>query len=147
MMPLTEQQVVGLLDKSVSAFNAKKPEYFDAFAHDVVVFVPDRTDPVKGVDAFKEQFKTLITGDSEEKVQGRTVQILGDKAVVTQNVQLMLANSTMNLRQTLIVGDSPNGPQIVHFQSSPITPAKNLPAVSVVNNKIATVAPVLGVAQ
>src|SRR5262249_7450997 len=106
MMPLTEQQVVGLLDKSVSAFNAKKAEYFDDFSHNVGVFVPDQHDPVKGLAAFKEQFRPLITGDSEEKVQGRTVQILGDKAVVTQNVQLFLPNSTVNLRQTLIVGET-----------------------------------------
>jgi ketosteroid isomerase-like protein len=145
-MPLTEQQVVGLLDKSVSAFNAKKADYFDAFAPDVVVFTPDRQDAVKGIDAFKQQFQPLITGDSEEKVQNRSVQILGDKAVVTQNVQLMLPNSTLNLRQTLIVGDTPQGPRIVHFQSAPLNPA-NMAAVSVVNNRIATVAPVLGVAQ
>lgn len=147
MMAITEQQVVAALDKSVTAFNLGKPEFFDDFVSDVVVFVPDKRDAVKGRDAFKEQFQPLIASDAEQKVLDRTVQVLGDKAIVTQTVQMMLPTSTMNLRQTLILAETPQGPKVVHLQSSLVNPAENLPAVSVVNHRIAVVAPVLGVAQ
>lgn len=146
-MAISEQQISAILDKSVSAFNSGKTEFFDAFAKDVVVFMPDNREPVKGLDAFKQAFHTMLTSEGEEKVLDRNIQILDDKAVVTQTVQVMLPTQTLHVRQTMIVGLTAGTVQVQHLQSSLISPAKNLPAVSVVNQRIATVAPVLGVAQ
>jgi ketosteroid isomerase-like protein len=146
-MALTEKQAIALVDKTVASFNKGKLEFFNNFAQDAVVFLPNMKDPVKGRKAFQQAFTTMVGSEGEEKVLDRSVHILGDKAVVTQSVQLMLPTQTLQMRQTMIVGDTSDGLKVLHFQSSLTSPGSQAQAISVVNERIAVVAPVLGVAQ
>ena len=62
-------------------------------------------------------------------------------------VRLMTPTQTLQLRQTMIVGQTTQGLKPRHFQSSLIYSDKDVPAISVVSERIATITPVLGVAQ
>jgi len=128
--------------------------FFDYFAKDATIYSVGSTEPMQGRDAYRKSFEAHLTASKrEESVLDRTVQIVGDKAVVAQTVQIKQNDVTANVRQTIVYGETAEGLKVLHLHTAlignptsgevPSTPG----AIRVLNEKIATVADVLGVAQ
>jgi ketosteroid isomerase-like protein len=149
-----EKELQKALDDSARAYNSGDLKFFDFFAKDAVIFSAGSSESVKGRDAYREAFGSRLRGTKREvKILERTQQSLGDKAVVTQTAQIVHEGITANVRQTMVWGLTNEGWRVHHLHTALIgTPfSKDIPdspgAIRVLNERIATVAAVLGVAQ
>lgn len=147
-----EQHVTASLDRSVATFNAGLAEFFDEFADDATIFTVDSAEPIKGREAYRQRYGATFTGQTREKtILDRNVQIIGQKAVVTQTAKITQADASANVRQTIIYGQTGEGLKVLHLHTA-LTPTPNgnglgQTAIRVVNERIAPVAQQPGVAQ
>ncbi len=152
MSPL-EQRVIASLDKSVEAFNAGKPEFFDEFAEDAMIFTVDSAEPIKGRETYRQKYGAALASATREKtILDRSLQVIGNKAVVTQTAKIAEGETTADVRQTIVYGDTSDGLRVMHLHTALLTPtspsdASGHAAIRVVNEQIAPVAGSLGVAQ
>lgn len=142
------QQVLDSLEKSVVAFNAGRRDFFDDFAEDAVIFTADCREPIKGRDAYREGYQSILaSGQRQKTIVDRNVQIVGDKAVVKQTAQIVEADATADVVQTLVYGQTGEGVKVLHSHTALLTPKTGSHAIEVVDERIATTAMVIGVAQ
>ena len=152
-----EQRVLASLDHATVAFTEGRPEFFDVYAKDAMIFATDTTDPIKGREAYRQHYQGALTSGRREKtILSRSVQIIGDKAVVTQTARIAEPDGTpADVRQTVVYGETNEGLKIVHSHTARLAPSgaaadavlDGLPPLRVVNERIATIADVAGVAQ
>jgi ketosteroid isomerase-like protein len=136
----------------MTAFNEGQPAYFDEFGAEAMIFTVDSPEPIKGREAYRQSYEQLLTGSKQQKtILDRNVQIVGDKAVVTQTARLQHGDNTADVRQTIVYGQTAEGVKVLHSHTSLLRPMNSdesaLPPIQVVNEKIATVSSSLGVAQ
>jgi len=150
---LFEQKVNASLDQSVVAFNAGRPEFFDDFADDATIFTADSAEPIKGREAYRQKFESALTSQQhEKKVLDRQIQIVGNRAVVTQTAEITRSGVSANVRQTIVYGDTDAGLKVVHLHNALLAPKANdgsigMAPIRVVNERIATISGQFGVAQ
>jgi ketosteroid isomerase-like protein len=148
------ERVLSTLDNSARAYMNGDAAFFNYFAKDATIYSVGSTEPFAGRDDYRKKFEAHLTGTRrEETVLDRTVQIIGDKAVVTQTAQIKQDDITANVRQTYVLGETSEGLKVVHLHTTllgsptgselPDSPA----AIRVLSEKIATVPETLGVAQ
>jgi hypothetical protein len=147
-----EMAVTNSLNRSVAAFNQGSPEFFDEFAIDATIYMADSAGPIKGREAYRQRYESALCEQGRDKtILDRKIQIVGDKAVVTQKARIKEADATADVFQTLIYGQTDEGVKVLHSQTSLAPPngadKLNTPAAQVVVERVATSAPVVGVAQ
>jgi len=144
-------RVLSSLDNSSSAFMNGDPSFFDYFAKDATIYSVGSTEPIHGRETYRQQFEgTLTANRREETVLDRTVQIVGDKAVVAQTVQIKQGDVVANARQTIVYGDTAEGLKVLHLHTSlmgNLAPEMSASAVHIVNEAVGVAAPIVGVAQ
>jgi len=149
-----EQQVLASLDSSLNAYKNGDPSFFDYFAKNATIFSVDSSEPVVGREAYRKKFLSSLTSNKrDETVLDRTIQIVGDKAVVAQSAQIKQSDVTANVRQTIVFGETDEGLKMLHLHTALIGPLMpdQIPttpkSIRIINEKIAVAAAVLGVAQ
>jgi ketosteroid isomerase-like protein len=149
-----EQQVLASLDNSLNAYRNGDPSFFDYFAKNATIFSVDSTEPVVGREAYRKKFAASLTGNKrDETILDRSVQIIGDKAVIAQTAQIKQSDMTANIRQTIVFGETEEGLKMLHLHTALIGPLMpdQIPttpgSIRIINEKIAVAAAVLGVAQ
>lgn len=149
-----EQQVLANLDNSLNAYRNGDPSFFDYFAKNATIFSVDSSEPIVGREAYRKKFAASLTGNKrDETVLDRTIQIVGDKAVVAQTAQIKQSDMTANIRQTIVFGETDEGLKMLHLHTALIGPLMpdQIPttpeAIRIINEKIAVAAAVVGVAQ
>lgn len=146
-MSVLEADVRECLELSEAAFSQGQPEFFQQFAEDAVIFTTDSPEPIKGREAYRQRYEHALSAQSREKtILDRKIQIVGDKAVVTQKARITQAETTATVSQTMVYGVTNEGLKVLHSQTSLLTPQIGDP-VQVITERVATVADVLGVAQ
>jgi ketosteroid isomerase-like protein len=145
------ERVLTSLDSSAIAFMNGDPSFFDYFAKDATIYSVGSLEPIQGREAYRKNFEANLTANKrEETVLDRTVQIVGDKAVVTQTVQINQLGVVAKARQTIVYGDTAEGLKVLHLHTSLIgngTSEMSAGAIRVVNEAVGVAAPVVGVAQ
>jgi len=142
---------------SLNAYAAGDLRFFDFLRDDVRVYTVDSSEPIVGRKAFESYFGPTFTKTK------RTVSVVhsdlvmsGERAVLSQTLQVTAQGVTANYRQTVIWEQASDGRwQMTHIHNAtvgqPILVAQKAPstaaAVRVLNERIATVAAVFGVAQ
>jgi ketosteroid isomerase-like protein len=147
---LLKRQVIASLDKSLRAFNESDPAYFNDFAKDATIYTAGASEPMKGREAYRRASQAqFVAQDKYKTITDRTVQVVGDVAVVAQTARITQADVSADVRQTLVYKQTDEGLKVVHSQTALIGNPRPVDAssVRVVRERIATVAPVLGVAQ
>ena len=146
-----EDKVLARLARSVVAFNEGRPEIFDEFGEDATIFTADGKEPIKGREEYRERYLNALTSQKREKtIQSRNMQIVGDKAVVTQTARITENGSSADVLQTIVYSNGGESVRVQHLHNALLTPQNDAavpPPVRVVNERIAAVAAVLGVAQ
>ena len=147
-----EEKVRASLDRSVVAFNEGRPEFFDEFADEATIFTADGREPIKGREAYRQRYLNALTAQKREKtVLSRNMQIVGNKAVVTQTARITENGSSADVLQTIVYKNGGDSVRVEHLHNALLTPQASEtatpPPVRVVNERIAAVASVLGVAQ
>lgn len=148
---LFEEQVRQSLDRSVAAFNEGHPEFFDEFAEDAMIITADSKEPIQGRAAYRDRYGSALSTEKREKtILNRNMQVMGNKAVVTQTARIKQAEKTVDVLQTIVYGLTGEGVKVVHLHTALLTPkasAGGLQPVRIVNEQIAPIARVVGVAQ
>lgn len=144
------------IKKSLQLYAAGDKRFFDYLDDDVRVYTVESTEPIVGRKAFQAYFgKTLARTKRKISVLTSEVRPAGDHAVQSQTLQVTAEGVTSYLRQTVVWKLRPNAAptKVVvsnYLVGQPVFTGK-LPktknAVRVINERIATVAAVLGVAQ
>jgi ketosteroid isomerase-like protein len=147
-----EAQVKESLDRSELAFAQSQSEFFDQFAEDAVIFTADSPEPIKGREAYRQRYQTALSAQHCEKtILDRKIQIVGDKAVVTQKARITQDETSANVSQTMVYGLTKEGLRVLHAQTAflapLVTPTAESATVQVINERIAAVPEVVGVAQ
>lgn len=146
-----EEQVRQSLDRSVAAFNEGQPEFFDEFAEDAMIITVDSKEPIHGRAAYRERYEAGLSTEKREKtVLNRNLQVMGNKAVVTQTARIKQAEKTVDVLQTIVYGLTGEGVKVLHLHTALLAPkgsSNGMQSVRIVNEKVAPVAGVVGVAQ
>lgn len=132
-------------------------KWFGFLAEDAVVYSIGQTEPFRGRKAYQKHFgPELQRVKRKTKTVNQNIQSMDGSAVVAQTLQIVQENITANVRQSVVwSATSANryGWQISHLHTALIgtpTPTKTptqAGAIKVLNERIATIAAVLGVAQ
>lgn len=148
---ISERELVLSLNRSVDAFNQGLPEFFDEFAADATIYTTGSPEPIKGREAYRQLFQELLSKkDRQKTILDRKIQLVGDKAVVTQNAKITEGDMSVPVFQTLIYGQTIEGLKVQHSETSMLTETRSSTdanSVDVVREVIGTSTPVVGVAQ
>lgn len=147
-----EEKVRASLDRSLVAFNEGHPAFFDEFGDDATIFTADSREPIKGREAYRQRYLSALTSQKREKtILSRNMQIVGDKAIVTQTARIAENGSSADVLQTIVYSNGGDTVRVQHLHNALVLPqagdAATTPPVRVVNERIAAVASVVGVAQ
>jgi hypothetical protein len=130
--------------------------FFDYLTDDVRVYSIDSVEPSTSREAFQGAFASSLTATKRDvRVLNADVQAKDDQAVLAQTLEMTIDAITVFLRQTVIWERGGRGWQMSHIHNAlagrPITALGELPQtareVQVLNERIATVAAAVGVAQ
>lgn len=138
------------------AWDTGSAKWFQFLLPDAIVYSIGQTQPFVGRQAYENHFRAQLTGGKRKtKVMSRHIQQLQDSAVVAQTLQILQGGIAANVRQSVIWVSNKNTGKwgIKHLHTALIgTPSavkapQKASAVRVLNEKIATMAAILGVAQ
>ncbi|MDX0871120.1 calcium-dependent protein kinase [Sinorhizobium medicae] len=149
------------IDKADKFWQEGNKEWFELLTDDVVVYAVASAEPFEGRKAYEEYFGPRLTGGTRvAKPITRDIQMLqDDNAVVAQTLQVKEDEVIANIRQSVIWRkvSADDGWKIQHLHTTIIGRptaadakgfAKAAPSgIRVLNEKIATISAVLGVAQ
>jgi len=135
------------------AYSSGSPKFFDYFATDATIFRTDSAEPFASVAEFRRYFEPLLTkGKRTLRVLSRSVQMMDHKAIISQSLQITQEDVTFNIRQSVVWSREDSTWRVIHLHTAqfgvPHLPTtQTLSKIKVLNERIATVAAVVGVAQ
>ena len=149
-----DQQLLSVINTMDKYYETGSAKWFDFLTDNVTVYNNTSASPFKGKAAYEEHFHNSLVGAKRKlKVVSRTIQNLSDTAIVYQTIQIDQDGVVANVKQSVVWTDANNEWKVNHLHSSIIgsphsaTTPKNPAAINVINDKIASVASILGVAQ
>ena len=152
-MATVDRQLKQAMSQSLKLYNAGSAKWFDFLSPDVIVYSINQSQPYKGLKAYKERFRPILTRSKRRtKIMSQDVKVLKDSAVVAQTIQVTEAGLIANIRQSVIWSKTDRW-RMKHLHSALIgslaatKPPSRPSAITVLNERIATTAAVLGVAQ
>jgi len=142
---------------SLKAYAEGDRQFFDFLKDDVRVFTLESSEPIIGRKAFEEYFgPTFKRFKRKVDVIKQDIQPAGDAAVLSQTLEVTSNEISSFVRQTVIWEQAGKGEwQMSHVHNAqvgkPVVAASAIPktaeGVRVLNERIATVAATVGVAQ
>lgn len=148
------QSLESVMAASLKQYDRADPKWFSHLAKDATVYAIGTTSPFVGRAAYETHFSANLTATKRKtKVIDQRVKHLNDAtAVVTQTLQVTQGGVSSVVRQSVVWGLEGTW-QIRHLHSALVgapvgikTPS-TASGIRVLNERIATVAAVLGVAQ
>lgn len=143
------------LNEMDKAYNSGSAKWFDFLSEDVIVYSVNSGTPFKGKKEYTAHFKKALTA-SKRKVEllTRDIQTMGKISVVYQTVQINQQDIILNMKQSQVWELTDRGWKVNHIHTALVgspqaaNPAvKRIGAINVLNDKIAAMAAVAGVAQ
>jgi len=143
------------LDRTAKLYANGDPALFEYFAEDAIVYAVGSTEPFRGRAAYKKHFGPILTKEKRKIsfLQQDVLNIDEGKAVVAQTARIIQGGVIANIRQTMVWASDNGGWKVQHVHTTLVgqPTAEKAPtsasAIRVINERIATVAAVLGVAQ
>ena len=152
-MAQTSQNIDQARNDALQRFDAADVSWFEFLTDDAVVYAINHTEPYRGRAAYEPHFQPFLTRSPRTTtVLSSDVQMLGANAVVAQTLRIEEGDIIVTVRQSVIWANE-DGWKIKHLHSALIgnpmstTVPTTAAEVTVLNEKIATMAAVLGVAQ
>jgi ketosteroid isomerase-like protein len=140
---------------SLKAYAAGDKRFFGYLSSDVRVYSLNSAEPIVGRKAFESAFAPTFQTKRKVSILKKDIQLSDRQAVLSQTLQVTVDGVDSFMRQTVIWEQSDKGEwQMSHIHNALVgqpvlsgkTP-KTANAVRVLNERIATVAATLGVAQ
>ena len=145
-------KVLKTMDKVYSSGDVS---WFDYLTDDVVVYSQNSAEPYHGKKSYQKYFQPALTASKRKlKIISRDIRSVGENSIVSQTVQVIQDNVVVNIKQSQVWTMTSKGWKINHFHSAfagnphpTDSLSRGLRSISVINEKIATIASVVGVAQ
>lgn len=139
---------------SHEAYAKGEPRFFDYLTDDVRVYNLYATEPMIGRELFQKEFTTFEEG-REVRILKTDVKPEGDRAVLSQTIEVGKEDVAFVVTQTVVWENQDGRWLISHIHTAqvgqpivgPEAAVKSTEDVRVLNERIATVAATLGVAQ
>ena len=143
------------IQDSLKAYSSGNKRFFDYIREDVRVYGLNSSQPILGRKAFESAFGPAFKTKRKVAVVHRDVQLSGKQAVLAQTLQITADGISSHVRQTVIwAQDVDGGWKMNHIHNALVgqpvvagVPPKTINAIRVINERIATVAATVGVAQ
>lgn len=147
-------EVLKALSGMDRAYASGSKSWFDYLANDITVYGTTRAEPIVGKEDYIKNFGKTLTG-SKRKVDiiSRQVQAVGNIIIVYQVAQITQDGIVLNMKQSQVWGPTEKGLKMNHMHSALLgTPqatsaATRTKTIDVINERIATIATAVGVAQ
>lgn len=142
------------LSKMDKAYASGSKSWFDFLDDEIIIYTNTSAVPFKGKKSYYDNFAKLL-GSSKRKLEilSRQIQEIGNVFIVYQVVQVIQDGVMVNMKQSQVWAETKRGLKMNHLHSSVLgTPlakvnSKKLSSINIINEKIATVAAAVGVAQ
>jgi ketosteroid isomerase-like protein len=143
------------MDNSLKAYAAGNSKFFDYLDDDVRVYTLDSTEPILGRKNFEDYFGHTFASTKRAVVQlHHDLRVSGDQAVLSQTLQISSNGVGLPVRQTVVWAKTKAGWRMTHIHNGragePLVIGKvprTARGLRVLNERIATVAATVGVAQ
>lgn len=143
------------MDDSLKAYAAGDARFFDYLDDEVRVYTLDSTEPILGRKRFQDYFGETFAGTKRDVVQlHQDLRATGDQAVLSQTLRISSNGVGVPVRQTIVWAKSTAGWRMTHVHNGragePLLVGKaprTARGLRVLNERIATVAATVGVAQ
>ena len=142
------------MDASLRAYSSGDPAFFGFLTDDVRVFSLNSSEPTKSAKQFEEAFGGAFRRKREVEVINLDVDARGDRAVLSQTLEVTSEHVTSFIRQTVIWDRQDKGWRMSHIHNAQVgqpvftgTAPRDAASIRVLNERIATVAATVGVAQ
>jgi ketosteroid isomerase-like protein len=157
----SRKKVDSKLDRALKdplrAYATGNERFFSFFTDDARIYPVDSQQPIVGRKAFAARFGPQLTAAKRKVEKLHTdIQATAEQAIIAQTLSITTNGVTTPVRQSVVWDKQSDGSwKISHLHTAQaghpiVSPGKlpgNVNAVTVLNEKIATVAAVLGVAQ
>jgi ketosteroid isomerase-like protein len=153
---MADSQLERAMQESLKAYSSGDSKFFDFLTEDVRVFGIESSEPIIGREAFEEAFRpTFKRFKRKVDIVKQDLQLSGDTAVLSQTLQVTVDDVSSFVRQSVIWEKRAGGrdwrmSHIHNAQVGQAIPTKvptTAKGVRVLNERIATVAAAVGVAQ
>lgn len=143
------------IETALKAYCDGNPLFFDFLSDDVRVYNLDSSEPTIGRKAFEEQFGDSLTRTAREvRKTHEDLRVSGNQAIQSQTLQITVEGVTLPVRQTVVWEDKGEDWRMTHIHNARAGQAyaigrqpETAEGIRVLNERIATVAAVVGVAQ
>ncbi len=150
-----DREFINALSEMDKAYNQGSSKWFDFLSEDVIIYSVNSGTPFKGKKEYVKHFgKALAAAKRKVELLTRDIQTMGTISVVYQTVQINQEDILLNMKQSQVWEHTEKGWKVNHIHSALVgspqaaNPAiKKLGAINVLNDKIAAMAAVAGVAQ
>jgi hypothetical protein len=141
------------MDASLKAFSAGDDKFFDYLSDSVTVFSVNSAEPTRSRDEFRRSFGEAFRARKVDVIS-QDIDARDDRAVLLQTLEVTTDNVTSYVRQTVIWEPGKDGWKMSHIHNAQVGAAlltgqapRDLASIRVLNERIATVAATVGVAQ
>lgn len=150
-----DPELKGTMRASLKAYASGSVGFFDYLHKDVRVFPLDSVEPIAGQKAFKSYYGPTLTKIKRKvKLVSEDSQVFRDQVIVSQLLKISGKGVSTNVRQTVVWGKFDGRWKMAHIHNArvgeplglgkaPMTAA----GIRILNERIATAASVVGVAQ
>ena len=151
----SDSSLTATIEEADALYSRGDEAWFSMLADDATIYSINSDQPFHGREAYESHFTKVLTGSKRKlTVMQRQSQVMGNTAVVTQTLCIEQDGVIANVRQSVVWGCSSESTwKIQHLHTAMIgtpsaaKPATGMKALRVLNERIATVAAVVGVAQ
>jgi ketosteroid isomerase-like protein len=152
-------QIDPRLDKamrdSLKVYAAGNKRFFDYLSNDVRVYTVESSEPIVGRKTFEDYFgPTFRKSKRKVSIVAKDVQMAGDQAILAQTLEVTANGVSSYVRQTVIWEEDDGGWKMRHIHNAMVgqpvvsgRPPRTARAIRVINERIATVAATVGMAQ
>lgn len=136
------------------AYASGSKNWFNYLADDITVYGTTSAEPINGRENYIKNFSKLLTGAKRKiSILSRQVQTVGEVFIVYQVAQITQDGIILNMKQSQVWGNTDKGLKMNHMHSALLgspqatNSATKLSSINVINERIATIATAVGVAQ
>jgi hypothetical protein len=148
--PKIPAEVIKTNESALHAYEQGDRAFFDFLAADVTVYTTSGQEPFIGREAYRKYFEpTLTKGKRSVKVNSLEGKMLNDRVLLMQNLTITEEGVAVPVRQSVIYAQEGGKWRAdhVHTAFAGAKPGREGFVATVINERIATVAAVVGVAQ
>jgi hypothetical protein len=151
----TDPALEEAMRESLKVYAAGNKRFFDYLSRDVRVYTVGSSEPIVGRKAFENYFgPTFRKNKRKVAIVAKDVQLAAGRAILAQTLEITANGVTSYVRQTVVWEEHDDDWKMSHIHNAMVgqpviagRPPRTARSIRVINERIATVAATVGMAQ